>query len=449
MTAGARAPVNRWLEPALALAILGGIIHAFWSLAINGYFPPPFFYLPDDTWMDWFNTAFWSHEPGAYDTWLTIYPPVSFIFLRLVTYGPCYYGVEALSARDCDWYGLFTLHAFFVLNIVLVAWSYVKIDRRTALPRSFAVTAGIPMLFALDRGNLVVPCFTCLVLAFGPLVRSARLRWLAIGIAVNFKVYLIAAIFPQLLKGRWRWFEGAIISCVLVYLVTFLLLGQGSPQQIYQNISNFAGLYEAGGFLDTWFATTYKPMISLLEADRLRVLATVGSGPVETGLFLFPLMLRFTQAVIILGAASAWLRPSLVPMHRLTFLGIAMALITAEAGGYTQGFMLFFVMQERWQGVGRKVAIVVAYLLCMPWELQLEPITSLVRFSTLTGQLVEINYYVTLTPFLRPGFIMLMACALALTTLHEVLADCWRTWRHPATGSALPGESDLPVGAMA
>lgn len=431
MTKGARRPINRWLEPAFAVAILAGIIHAFWFLATQGYLPPPFFYLPDDTWMDWFNTAYWSHEPGAYDTWQTIYPPVSFVFMRLATYGPCYFDTDALSARDCDWYGLFTLHALFVLNIVLVAWSYYKIDRQTALPRSFAVTAGIPMLFALDRGNLVIPCFTCLVLAFGPLVRSARWRWLAVGIAVNFKVYLIASIFPQLLRGRWRWFEGAVTACVLVYLVTYLLLGTGSPGQIYENIANFAGLYEAGGFLDTWFATTYKPMISLLEADRLAVLRTVGSGPVETGLFLFPLMLRIAQLCIVLGAASAWLRPSLVPMHRLTFFGIALALITAEAGGYTQCFILFFVMQERWHGVGRKVAIVTAYLLCLPWELQLEPITSLVRNSTLTGQLVEIKYYVTLSPFLRPGLIMLMASALAVTTLGEVLADLWVSRRTP------------------
>lgn len=431
MTKGARRPINRWLEPAFAVAILAGIIHAFWFLATQGYLPPPFFYVPEDTWMDWFNTALWAHEPGAYDTWRTIYPPVSFVFLRLVTYGPCYYNIETVDARACDLYGVFSLHALFVLNIVLVAWSYSKIDRRTALPRSFAVTAGIPMLFALDRGNLVIPCFTCLVLAFGPLVRSARLRWLAVGVAVNFKVYLIAAIFPQLLRGRWRWFEGAMIACVLVYLVTYLMLGTGSPTTIYENISNFAGLYEAGGFLDTWFATTYKPMISLLETDRLAVLRTVGSGPVETGLFLFPMMLRISQLCIVLGAASAWLRPSLVPVHRLTFFGIAMALITAEAGGYTQGFMLFFVMQERWHGIGRKIAIVSAYLLCLPWELQLEPITSVYRYSALADRPVEITYYVTLGPFLRPGIIMLMASALAVTTLREVVADLWVSRRTP------------------
>lgn len=413
---------NRWLEPIGALAVLGALANAFWFLHRFHYLPQPFFFDPMDTYMDWVNTSLWARDKGTYDTWLTIYPPLSFVFMRIFGIDACY-ASEAKFARECDWLGIGTLHAFYVLDIILIAMSYLKIDRSTAVWRSVALGAGLPLLFALDRGQLLLVCFSCFILAYGPLLKSARLRWLAAGLAINFKPYLIASIFPQLLRRRWLWFEGAILAVLVVYLVTYGILGIGTPKEIVDNLINFAGDYQAISFLDLWYAATYKPVLSLLNGPIFPIVLIVGSGRIESWGVILPVAQVVVQLTILLACAAAWLRPEKVPMYRLTNFGVSFALITAESGGYTQMLMIYLVFMERWKGVGRKYAILACYILCVPAEIVLNPLNPLPKDSYLGGRLAYIQYGVALGPFLRPGIILSLPFALACVTIRDVWQD--------------------------
>ena len=426
-------PVNRWLEPLLATCVVAALIWAVLHVFLRGYLPQPFFYEPGDTWMDWFNTAYWSHEPGAYDSWNTIYPPLSFVLLRFMTNASCYVGAESTAGRACDWYGAATLHSIFLLNCVLTFLAFRKIDPRTALPRSIALSLGLPMTYGLDRGNLVLLTFTFVLLAYGPLVRSARLRWLFAAMAINLKVYLLGSLFAHLLRRRWRWFEGALITTVLVYLVSFAIMGEGTPVEIYRNIRDFSGGYQAATVLDLWFSGTYKPLMSLLEGTTFPTVWFIGSEQVEFWSKALPVMVHTVQAMILVAAAAAWLRPEAVPLNRLIFLSIAMALITAESGGYTQILLLLFVFMEPWRGFGRKWAIIVSYLLCIAADIPVDRIPALTRESFLAGREVIAEYSVGIGPFIRPALILSLPLALALVTIREVWLDIrtqgWRARR--------------------
>jgi hypothetical protein len=274
-------PNGRWIEALLAGAVVAGLLWAMIFLARNGFLPHPFFYEPSDTFMDWYNTAFWAYDRGRYDSWGSVYPPLSFAILRMFSFSTCYQGAEGVTSRECDWLGIIVIHAVFFLNAILIARTFLKIDRRTALPRSIALSIGLPMVFALERGNLLLLTFTCVLLGYGPLLKSARLRWLAVGLAINFKFYLIASLFPQLLKRRWRWFEGAAITTLFVYTITYIMVGNGSPLDIIRNIVSVNDSYEAGGFLDGWYASTYKPFLSVLEGKYVPVNSIIGSANVE------------------------------------------------------------------------------------------------------------------------------------------------------------------------
>ena len=359
-----------------------------------------------EIWMDWFATSWWAHDPGMYDVWGTIYPPLAFVFLKIASVSACYPGDGrfAFAARDCDWLGVVALHGFYLVNIVLAARIFTRIDRRTALPRSIALAMGVPMAGALERGNLLIPAFTAVMLAYGPLVRSARLRWLAAGIAINFKVYLVAALFPQLLRRRWRWFEGAAAATVAVYLVTFGLLGDGTPHQIYANIVAYAAGEQAVTFLDAQFAATYAPLLSVMDGQ------STGSATVDAALVVLPAALHLTQLSILLAAAAAWLRPEAVPMFRLTNLALSLALITAEAGGYTLVFALYFTFMERRRGLGTTWAIIACYLMALPFDVRL-------------GDAADHEW--TLGPLLRPALMMSVPLALSCVTI----ADVWRDVR--------------------
>jgi hypothetical protein len=434
----------QWIEWVFAAAVVFLLIRAGFWVYLYGHLPQPFFYEPSDTFMDWFNTAYWAHDPGAFDSWRTVYPPLSFVVMRLLSLPGCYTGAEGLTSRDCDWLGFVGMFGFFVLNCVITYLSYRRLDRRTAIPRAIALALGMPMMYALERGNILLICFTCFVLGFGPLLRSARLRWLFAGLAVNFKVYLVATIAAQVVRGRWRWIEGALIASVFIYLVTFALQGGGTPFEIFRNITDFSEGFIAAQVLDLWYSVTYQPLLSLLEGKSFPTTLLIGSKTVEIAQVVVPALVHFGQGIVVLAAAATWLKPKVVPVHRVAFLGTILALISSEAGGYTEILAIFFILMEPWRGIGRRVAIVLAYLLCLPGDIEVGYVPPLYRDSFLVGHAVEVHFGVGLGMFLRPGMVIGTGIALSLVTLRDVWAglraDGWRaSWQGRVTAIKAAG----------
>ncbi len=412
------------VESVMAGIVVVGLLYCGLHIWIYGYLPPPFFFEPSDTFADWFNPAFWSRQEGAYDAWRTIYPPLSFVFLRVLGIDRCYPEVRALdssvglAARDCDWLGLASLAAIFLTNIFLTWKVMRRLDPATAPMRTICLALGAPMLNGLERGNLIIVSYTCLLLACGPLLASARLRWFFAGLAINFKVYLVASFVPLLLKRRWRWVEGALLSAIVVYLVSFALYGHGTPVEIYNNIRDFSS-QGAGQILDVWYTTTYRPLYSLLENGAFPLSQIIGSAWVERLLILLPALLYLTQGLIILAAAAIWYRPDGFSSYRAIALGTLAATVTSEAGGYTQICFMLFVMMEPWRGFGRKWAIVACYVLAFPFDIPIDTLPEAARDLYFRDTMTMISHHVTLGPFVRPLIIMSVAWALALVTLAE------------------------------
>lgn len=435
-------------EWAMAAVIAGSVIYSAAFLWIHSYLPQPFFFEPEDAYADWFNTAYWARDPGAYDVWTTLYPPLSFVFLRLLTIDKCYLVPRAIDpsvgypARDCDWLGLTAIWAFAALNLVLIYLTFRRIDKTTAIPRTICLALGWPMLDGLERGNLVIVSFTCLLLAFGPLLRSARLRWLFAGLAVNFKVYLIAATGAVLLRRKWRWAECALIATVMVYLVSFAILGRGTLPEIVRNLTAWAEL-QAVQPIDLWFSTTYNGLISLLENDQFPIMMVLGSRNVEILLVVVPLLVKFTQGILLLAALAIWLRPETVPTTRAVTLALMLALITTEAGGYTPVFFMLFVLMEPWRGMGRKVAIVGCYILAPSLDVSLSELPPIVRNTYFRDLTTIATFHVTVSPFLRPMVIIVIATSISLATIAQVWRDIrqdgWaQRWRFRRDAALLP-----------
>lgn len=437
-------PINRWLEPLLATVVVSGVAYAMVHLFARGYLPQPFFYDPWDMWMDWFNVADWSFDRGAYDTFSTIYPPLSYVFFHTISLPHCYVGgsgsgLTSYYARDCDWLGAVWLHAFYILCVVLVAVTYRRIDPKTAVPRSVAVAMGLPLVIALERGQIMVVAFACVILAFGPLLRSARLRWLALGLAINFKFYLLCILAPQLLRRRWRWFEGAAVATVLIYLVTFVLWGQGTLSEIVRNASNFQQV--ASNPLDVWLASTYNPFFFLVEDPSYQAISRLGSRIVETVTLFVAVCLRSTQVAIVFAAFAAWVRPEAVSMNRLTLLGLSMSMITIDSQYYAICVFTFFLFMEKWRSWPIKTAIVIGYLISFPLDYPIDRLPEMVLDTFVYRRTEIVTYYVMLGPLLRPGLLIIAAFLLAWATVSDVWADIrtqgWRTrWRY---------RRDLPI----
>lgn len=416
---------DRRIESIFALLIIAAIVSAIFFTWENGYLPPPFFYEPGDVYGDWFNTAFWARSEGAYDTWTTLYPPLTFVFLRLVGIDHCYpkfrdFDMSAgYAARDCDWLGIVVIWAILALNIVLTYRTLKKIDPRTAPLRTCCAGIGWPMLDAVERGNLLLIAYTCFLLAVSPLISSSKARAAFAGLAINFKIYLISAFLPLVLKRQWSRVEMIIISTVLVYLLSFFLHGYGTPAEIVRNLSNWSNSV-ASQLLDLWPATSYQPLIAFLQSDNFPIVLFIDSFTLNLAVDGLKAVLMAAQALVVLSAVSVALRPEAVPSWRLINLGVLLAIITTETGGYTPAYFLLLIMMEPWKGMMRKALICLAYLLAIPYDIPLASVVPVVRDTYIGGTTTIISYSITLAPLIRPGLIILIAIILSLLTMTEV-----------------------------
>jgi hypothetical protein len=430
--------------------------YTIWFFRENGYLPQPFFYEPSGTFMDWYSLSYWGHYRGAYDIAGSIYPPLSFVVLKIFSFPSCYVNNVSEWARDCDWLGIVTLSGIMILNAVLTFMTFYKIDRQTFLPRAFALSLGLPMLFTFERGNMLLFCYTCVLLAFGPLIRSARLRWFFGGLAINFKVYLFGAALAPLLHRRWTQTEGMIVSALVVYLITWVILGEGSPAEVYENVAYYANGIAASRVLDLWYPSSLVPAISLLRGESFPVTTILDSHIVDILLMVAVNVLRTTELLIVLAAIATWLRPEVVPRHRVIFLAIAMAVTTSEVSGYTQTMLILFVFMERWKGFARPLAISLSYSLCIPAEYVKTKLSPVIQWSWLQNTEVFGEYGVGFLSILRPIIVLLIVWCLASTTLYQVWADIqkqgWKTrWRYRRDFPVMLGEGSprTPQGFLA
>ena len=226
------------MEALLAAVVLLGIALTVWRLGRDGYLAQPFYYKPAQTLMDGYNTAFGANRIAAHDTWPSLYPPLSFVLLKVFSIHACYRS-DAVSGRACDPTPAIMLLAFFILNAVLVFLAYRRADPRTALARATAMALGLPMLYALERGNLLIPCFTAFVLGYGDLLRARWLRAIALAASINFKPYLLFSLIPFVQRRAWRQVLMCCLAGLGIYLVTFLVIQSGTPLQIWTNDAHY------------------------------------------------------------------------------------------------------------------------------------------------------------------------------------------------------------------
>lgn len=438
-----------WVEYALMFAIVAGLIHTVWFLHEYGYLPQPWFYEPSGTFMDWYSLAYSAHLPGAYDIERSIYPPLSFVIMKVFGVASCYRNAIGEPSRDCDYWGIYALTGCLAINVLLTFLAFRRYDRASYIPRAFAVALGYPMLHAFERGNLIIFCYSCLLLAYGPLLKSARLRWFFGGMLINFKVYMIGAVIAPLLRRRWLQVEVMILWTIAIYVATWAILGEGSPGEIVQNVMDYSSGFGASKLLDIWFPGSLIPIIGLLKGETFPINTIMDSNIAENLLLVLTTFGRAMQLIIVIAAVCTWLRPEAVPTRRIVYFAIALPLTVSEAGGYTEIFLLFFVFMESWRGVGRPTAITLSYILCLPWEIVVSKLPPIVRWSWLANADVIAEYGVGVGSFLRPIIMLIVTVCLASVTIRDVWADIHgkehqKRWRYRRDAYIFRGEWHVP-----
>ena len=406
-------------EVALAIAVVASVCWTASLFLDRGFLPQPFVFDTNDTFMDWFNTAYWANHPGAYGVWRTIYPPLSFVFLDMFSMPGCYLQ-SPFHARDCDWFARGTIIAFYLIDIVLVWISLRRTDPRTALFRTVAFALGLPLLFTLERGNLILVAFAFFVIAHGRITRSRRWRAVSMAMTINFKPYLLLPVLALAVKRQWRLLEVAGIVTIALYLVTLAIVGAGSPMELASNTANWVIFQGGQVWNEVHYSTSYAPLLQV-RMSQIPILSFVPSRTVEAIETIVPIIIRASQALTLLCLAGAWLQPRALPLHRISILMLAAYLVTQSPGGYTQTFLLFLVFMERWRSPGPIIAITCAYLLCIAADWPLSSILDVSANSWLGERPVTASFGLAIGHFVRPGLIVLLLWALALDSLARVV----------------------------
>lgn len=416
------APRARLLPLAAEILLALGVAASLgWTLRFFlefGYLPQPFVFDTNDTYMDWFNTAYWANNRGIYDVWRSIYPPLSFVFLDATSLPGCYLQ-SPFYARDCDWLARSTIHAFYLIDVALAWICFRRIDRRTAPMRTIAIALGLPMLFTLERGNLILVAFAFFMVAHGPVTASKPWRWFAAAVTINFKPYLVLPMLAHAVKRDWRPLEAAGIATIALYLVTLALTGSGTPMELASNTANWVVFQGAQVWNEVNYSTSYAPFMMFRTLD-VPLLQFVPSRLVETIEYLVPIVIRSTQIVALASLAAAWLQPKALPLHRVSAILLGAYLVTQSPGGYTQLFLLFLVLTERWKGAGPILATVAAYLLCFVGDWPLATVLDVTSNSWLGDRTVTASFGLTAGHFVRPGLVVLIVWALSLDSIVRV-----------------------------
>jgi hypothetical protein len=400
--------------------LLVGLIWCGIFFETHGYLPQPFYYDVNLSLMDLYSTAYWAYHSGAYAIWRTVYPPISFDILRLFTHPACYAQGE-FAGRLCDRSPAVLLVAVFVLNAVLAWLSYRLSDRRTAVPRAAAVALGLPMLYALERGNLLIPCFTAFLLGAGPLVRSPLARTIALAVSVNFKPYLLAVILPAVARRDWRWLAGFGAVGLAIYLVSFGLEGAGTPAQLLADMGGYAGGKHDALWANLYYSTSYWPVYRLIAAHQAFA-ASFSPLAVSVCGYLTVGVMRLAQLGSLICMLAALVRPAGINVRRFMALYATMILTTVTNGssGYASIFLLFLLYFEPWRGGVRIAVLLSAYGLSMPVDWAFWPMIHGPAHSFLGGREVWSSFGISVGQIVRPGLLLIIQFGLIILNLQDI-----------------------------
>jgi len=312
------------------------------------------------------------------------------------------------------------------LNLLLLWGAFRKNTVKTALPRAIALGLGMCMLFGWERGNLVIPCFTFFVLAYGNFFKRGWLSILFAAVAINFKPYLLLSASGRLLRRDWRWVEYLGVWTLVVYITSYIVWRDGDPAQIIANTVGFGGAVTAAGYGLLEYTTTYTDWLALLNSDY-PIMHIVGSRLLETMQAMIPLMIKGGALGAIIVLCTAALRPDVLTRTRISALAMAIIpTISRSQGGYSMIFLIFFVFFEPWRGIGGSMALICAYLWCIPVDFTIWIISYFNSYSFISNRNVSAAMPITFGQLLRPAFLLFIEYGLVIASLGDLVRDVRR-----------------------
>ena len=245
----------------------------------NIYPSPPFVYDLNDTFMDFFNTCYWTFQrEDTYTSWQSVYPPfahllcvISYIFI-IPDLG------EIAPGNGFNWrYNALFMLPFWIMvgiyflsifSIIMSRCSHL-FDFKTNFLIFLSISFSIPSLFMIERGNILMYAIAFVNFTFALrekyLFNTVNyLRVILISLSTSIKPYLLLLIFP--LK-KIEYFLIFLITFFLANFLALLIWQPKSPENLLGNLGNFTSLNNTSFLVERSFysfgISTYSLVIDL------------------------------------------------------------------------------------------------------------------------------------------------------------------------------------------
>jgi len=228
----------------LLFNVAGFLYYIHFSI-VNGYLPSPFLYDKSDTFMDLFNALHWAYDDGRYTDWGSIYPPLSFFILKFINFvcAGREHGAPAIMRENSQFViAGFCLIYLAVPAVVLKTRSWQDFQRIEKCLIYFVIVLSAPMLFTLERGNLIL--LTPILLAF-TLSKIGITRSVCIALLINVKPYFALLMIYYIARKNLKWFTICFLLSGLIFAISGVALDDHFFV-FFTNMFNFS--QEAGLF---------------------------------------------------------------------------------------------------------------------------------------------------------------------------------------------------------
>lgn len=232
-------PLRTLLIALLCIINFMAIVYDVIYFSKYGYLPAPFYYDKSDTFMDLYNPLYWVYDDGRYTEWKSVYPPLNFLFLGLLDFfcGSHGYGSPSYMRGNSPFVIIGLVAIYLTIPAMVLKMQYGKDYSATEkFFMYFLIIFSPPMLFALERGNLIL--LAPILLAFAVSGKGLK-RSICIAVLINIKAYLALLLIYYLIKRSWRDLLICIYFSGLIFVASGWLIDP-NYYLFFENIFNFS-----------------------------------------------------------------------------------------------------------------------------------------------------------------------------------------------------------------
>lgn len=386
----------------ILLLNVAGFFYYLYFLIENGYLPSPFIYDKSDTFMDFFNVLYWAYDDGRYTEWGSVYPPINFIFMRFFNFvfAGSVFGDAVLMRENSQFVIAGICLIYLAVPALILKLAYWRdFTRNEKILIYFTIVLSSPLLFTLERGNVILLAPLILALAIS---KIGAARSFSIALLINIKPYFALLMIYYIARNNWKGFVTCSLLSGLIFAITGLVL-DNQFLEFFRNLFSYSQETELYSLREVMALPSSVSAFSyILKHPDGVMFATdfLSTGRIEAIIY----FVEITKwGVLAIALAALFMR--LKQMHDteiFTALVVVISNLGIWVGGYTYILYValipvFILMRNKWLYIG------LLSLIAMP--LDVIPILGGyigMKYSYLAAEHIEIMWTWGLGSVIRP-----------------------------------------------